>query len=121
MATPDTSPFRSENVTTLVINGASDGSRKPLSPSSSPSVPPTARPSIGFVKLISCVSEQARNLARGRRYAGWGRAITLRGVADDQSNDATRQDDSEIIVVHIEGNEQSKQKSQENSEQKAHR
>ena len=40
-----------ENVITLVITGASDGSRKPLRPSSKPSVPPVISPSIGFDTL----------------------------------------------------------------------
>src|SRR5271155_4919940 len=53
MATPASRPFNRENAMTLVINGARDGSRNPLRPSSSPSVPPTASPSIGFVKLIA--------------------------------------------------------------------
>jgi hypothetical protein len=52
MATPETNPFRSENVMTLPISGAKEGSRKPLRPSSRPSVPPTAKPIIGFVVLI---------------------------------------------------------------------
>src|SRR6266850_2552636 len=52
MATPETNPFMSENVMTLPISGAKEGSRKPLRPSSRPSVPPTARPIIGFVALI---------------------------------------------------------------------
>src|SRR5580704_18739673 len=38
---------------TPVITGARDGSRNPLRPSSSPSVPPTASPSIGFVRRIA--------------------------------------------------------------------
>src|SRR5580704_5507435 len=53
MATPETTPFSKENVITLLITGARDGSRNPLRPSSSPSVPPTASPSIGFVRLIA--------------------------------------------------------------------
>src|SRR5208282_2670429 len=53
IATPATKPFNRENVITLLITGASDGSRNPLRPSSSPSAPPTANPSIGFVRLIA--------------------------------------------------------------------
>src|SRR5580692_5559703 len=52
MAIPETRPFNKENVMTLPITGARDGSRNPLRPSSNPSVPPTASPSIGFVRLI---------------------------------------------------------------------
>src|SRR5215470_4092770 len=36
---------------TLVMRGAREGSKKPLRPSSRPSVPPTASPSIGFDTL----------------------------------------------------------------------
>src|SRR5580704_8745129 len=53
MAAPETNPFSREKVITLVITEARDGSRNPLRPSSSPSVPPTANPSIGFVRLIA--------------------------------------------------------------------
>src|SRR5580704_12152011 len=53
MAMPETKPFSREKVITLPINGARDGSRNPLRPSSNPSVPPTASPSIGFVTLIA--------------------------------------------------------------------
>src|SRR5260370_20563786 len=53
MATPATRPLAIEKVITLVMTGASEGSRKPLRPSRSPSVPPTARPSIGLVTLMS--------------------------------------------------------------------
>src|ERR1700675_1090258 len=53
IATPATRPFSREEAITLLITGARDGSRNPLRPSSSPSVPPTASPSIGFVKLIA--------------------------------------------------------------------
>src|ERR1700730_5619635 len=48
IATPAISPFSSEYVITLPMIGASEGSRKPLNPSSRPSVPPTANPSMGF-------------------------------------------------------------------------
>src|SRR5260370_39336832 len=53
MATPATRPLASQKVITLVMTGASEGSRKPVSPARSPSLPPTARPSIGLVTLMS--------------------------------------------------------------------
>src|SRR5271169_2717505 len=58
MSTPDTKPFSRENVITLPITGAKDGSKNPLKPSSSPSVPPSASPNIGLERLIpfSCTS-----------------------------------------------------------------
>src|SRR5712692_7861696 len=61
VATPPTNPFSNENVITLPITGASDGSKNPLNPSRSPSAPPTASPSIGFVRLIisSCENDCA--------------------------------------------------------------
>src|SRR5260370_22493637 len=52
MATPATRPLASQKVITLVMTGASEGSRKPVSPARSPSLPPTARPSIGLVTLM---------------------------------------------------------------------
>ena len=41
-----------ENVITLVITGASDGSKNPLRPSSRLSVPPVISPSMGFERLM---------------------------------------------------------------------
>src|SRR5437016_165087 len=60
VAIPATNPFNNENVITLPMTGASDGSKKPLKPSSSPSVPPTASPSTGFVRLMVSSRESAR-------------------------------------------------------------
>src|ERR1700675_4130089 len=53
ITTPATKPFSSEEKMTPGNTGARGGSRNPLRPSSSPSVPPTASPSIGFVRLIT--------------------------------------------------------------------
>ena len=107
MATPDASPFKSENVMTLVMRAASDGSRNPVKPSSSPSVPPTAKPSIGFVKLILFTRTHRPRLPSNWRYGRW-RAEALRSVPNDEPHDAARQNDSEIIVVHIESYQQCK-------------
>src|SRR5713226_3834642 len=52
VAIPATNPFSSENVITLPMNGASDGSKNPLKPSRSPSSPPTASPRAGLVRFI---------------------------------------------------------------------
>src|SRR6266850_761431 len=86
---PATNPFKSENVMTLPITGASDGSKKPPNPSINPSTPPTARPSMGFVRLIpSSWASAVRSIAASlgilvRQYSSssYRAAVAAAGVA----------------------------------------
>src|SRR5215813_426377 len=69
------SPLSIENVMTLVITGARDGSKNPLKPSANPSPPPTIRPSTGFDMLIVASGE---NLFRARVRLHYTEKISFR-------------------------------------------
>src|SRR6266403_5308510 len=118
VAIPATNPFNSENVMTLPITGASDGSKKPLNPSINPSAPPTASPSMGFVRLIaSSCGSALRSIAASFGILGppvfrlflpcrgcrCGRCpVPLRCVSHNHPHDPAGQNDFEIVaVLHV--------------------
>src|SRR6266478_4688593 len=139
VAIPATNPFKSENVMTLPITGASDGSKKPLNPSINPSTPPTARPSMGFVRLIASFCSGSKRasihcsftrhscllafrLFLACRGCRCGRcAVPLRGVSHDHSNDAARENNFEIIAVLHVRNEKRENKAHRQAEQDSER
>src|SRR5580700_8067694 len=63
---------------TPVITGARDGSRNPLRPSSSPSVPPTASPSSGLLRLMAFLRVRAACFSAPSVTAASVRATSLR-------------------------------------------
>src|SRR6267378_3908832 len=134
---PASNPLSSENVMTLPITGASDGSKKPLSPSRSPSAPPTASPSMGFVRLIaSSCGSALRSIAASFGILGppvfrlflpcrgcrCGRCpVPLRCVSPNHPHAAAGQNDFEILAVLQVGDQKRQHESHGEAEQDSER